>query len=114
MASDDETERYLSALLRWWDVAIIEVHARLLACDDAMRREYLRCSDLAAEDLRFTLLPGCRALVLTRSPTKCTAHFEEPYVVLCIMGPHNTAVELMDMDGRMRVVPIVNVKPFRG
>ena len=113
MASDDETERYLSALLHWWDVAIIEVHARLLACDDTMRREYLRCSDLAAEDLHFTLLPGSRALVLTRSPTKRTAHFEGPYVVLRMMGPHNTAVELMDKDGGTRVVPIVNMKLFR-
>ena len=112
MASDDETERYLSVLLRWWDVTIIEACARLLARDDAMHREYLRHSDLAAEDLCFTLLPSFRALVLTRSPTKRTARSEGLYIVLCMMGAHNTAVELMDKDGGSRVVPIVNVKPF--
>ena len=112
VASDDETQRYLSALLCWWDVAIIEVRTRLLAGDDAMRREYLHRSDLAAEELCFTLLPSCHTLVLTCSPPKCTARFEGPYVVLCMMGAHNTAVELMDKDGGSRVVPIVNVKPF--
>ena len=79
-----------------------------------MHWEYLHCSDLAAEDLRFTLLPGFHALVLTCSPAKPTARFEGPYVVLCMMGAHNTTVELMDKDGGVRVVPIVNVKPFRG
>ena len=58
MDSNNEMECYLSALLHWWDVAILKMHVRLLARDDAMRREYLHCSDLAAEDLRFTLLPG--------------------------------------------------------
>ena len=112
LASNDETERYLSALLHCWDVAIIKVRARLLAHDDAMCREYLRCSDLAAEDLCFTLLPRSRTLVLMRSPAERTACFEGPYIVLRMMGAHNTAVELMDKDGGTRVVPIVNVKPF--
>ena len=88
--------------------------AQLLTRDDAMRWEYLRCSDLEAEDLRFTLLPGSCALVLTRSPAKHTAHFEGPYIVLPIMGAHNTAIELMNKDGGTRVVPIVNLKPFHG
>ena len=112
MASDDEMERYLSALLRWWDVTIIEVRTWLLARDDAMHREYLHRSNLAAEDLRFTLLPGSCALVLTHSPAKHTACFEAPYIVAHMMGAHNTTVKLMDKNGGMRVVPIVNVRPF--
>ena len=107
-------ERYLSTLLCWWDVAIIGVCTRLLARDDTMHREYLHHPDLAAEDLRFTLLPSSCTLVLTRSPAKHTTRFEGPYVVLRVMGAHNNAVELMDKDGGTRVVPIVNVKPFRG
>ena len=114
MASNDETEHYLSALLRWWDVSTIEVCAWLLARDNTMHQEYLHRSDLAAEDLRFTLLPGSCALVLTHNPAKHTACFEGPYVVLLMTGAHNTAVELMDKNGDTRVVPIVNLKPFHG
>ena len=76
--------------------------------------EYLHRSDLAAEDLCFILLPGFCTLVLMRSPGKCIARFEGPYVVLHMMGAHNITVELMDKNGSTRVVPIVNVKPFHG
>ena len=79
-----------------------------------MRKEYLRRKDLAVEDMRQTLLPGSRALILTHHLAKCPVHFDGPCIVLRMMGPHNTAVKLMAKDGTVRVAPIINMNLYRG
>ena len=64
----------------------------MLARDEEMRKEYLRHKDLAAEDMRQTLLPELQALVLIHYPTKCQVRFDGPYIVLRKMGTHNMAM----------------------
>ena len=60
-----EVEHYLSILLKWWDIALPEIWAHLLAHDKEMRKEYLRHKDLVVEDMRQILWPRSRVLVLT-------------------------------------------------
>ena len=86
----------------------------MLAHDEEVGKEYLRCKDLAAEDVRQTLLPGSQALILTHHPAKCRVCFDTPYIVLRMMGARNTAVELMAKDGTVLVAPIINLKPYHG
>ena len=65
-------------------------------------------------DLRFVLMPGMKVLVCSRVPGKLEASWEGPWTVLRLLGPADSAVEVLALEHKARVVAVSNVKPYRG
>ena len=65
-------------------------------------------------DLRFVLVPGMKVLVRARTPGKLQASWEGPWTVMRLLGPADSAVEVLTHEHKARVVAVANVKLYRG
>ena len=79
-----------------------------------MRRSYEARHGKSMPDLRFVLTPGMKVLVCLRVPGKLEAGWEGPWTVLRLLGPIDSAVEVLTSEHKARVVAVSNVKPYCG
>ena len=85
----------------------------MLKYDETMRRDYEARHRKSIPDLRFVLTPGMKVLVRSRVPGKLEASWEGPWTVLRLLGPADSAVEVLTSEYKARVVAVSNVKPYR-
>ena len=86
----------------------------MLKYDETMRRDYEARHGKGTPDLRFVLTPGMKVLMRSRVPGKLEASWEGPWTVLRLLGPADSAVEVLTLEYKARVVAVSNVKPYRG
>ena len=55
-----------------------------------------------------------KVLVKAQLSSKLGASWEEPWTVLRLMGPADSAVEVLIDAHKARVVAVANVKPYHG
>ena len=69
-----------------WDDIFAEVQCRHLHYDRQMVRQYLRCSNLAAVDVRFLFKAGDKVLLKQRLVGKLQAKATGPYIFIKYTG----------------------------
>ena len=79
-----------------------------------MRRSYEARHGKGMPDLHFVLMPGMKVLVSSHVPGKLEASWEGPWTVLRLLGPADSAVEVLTSEHKARVVAVSNVKPYHG
>ena len=81
-ATEDEVEQ----IVRMWDDIFTEVRHCHSHYDRQMVRQYLRCSDLAAVDVRFLFKVGDTVLLKQRRVGKLQARATGPYIFIKYTG----------------------------
>ena len=79
-----------------------------------MHRSYEAWHGKGMPDLHFVLTPGMKVLVRSRVPGKLEASWEGPWTVLRLLGPADSAGEVLTSEYKARVIAVSNVKPYRG
>ena len=74
---------------------MVELRERMQQYDTHMKKAYEAKQAARALDLRFVLVPGMKVLVKSRKPGKLEASWEGPWTVLRLMGPADSAVEVL-------------------
>ena len=80
--------------------------------DVKMVYHHQRRKDLAALDLRHSLVAGDRVLMKQKLPGKLVAKCTGPYTFIKFVGPTRSGAELLDIKGALQVCAVANLLPF--
>ena len=79
-------EEEVEQMVGMWDDIFAEVQRRHSHCDRQMAKQYLRCNDLAAIDVRFLFKAGDKILLKQRLVGKLQAKATGPYIFIKYTG----------------------------
>ena len=95
MPDEQAEEAFLKEHLVWWDTAVVGLWERMQQYNEQMKNTHKTKQQASAVDLRYILVPGMKVLVKARTPSKLGASWEGPWMVLWLMGPADSTVEVL-------------------
>ena len=95
MPNEQAEEAFLKEHLAWWDTAVVELWEHMKQYNKQMKNTYKTKEQASAMDLRYIMVSGMKVLVKARTPSKLGASWEGPWMVLRLMGPADSTVEVL-------------------